>query len=87
MNTLQFKQVDVFTQTSFFGNPVAVVLDGNVAALLGHTGLIGQFGTDYIARQGMRVGRDGYIAVSVDGHDVKFGGFAVTCVDGRLRIR
>jgi hypothetical protein len=40
MNTLQFKQVDVFTQTSFFGNPVAVVLDGNVAAFLVHTGLI-----------------------------------------------
>jgi hypothetical protein len=41
-----------------------------VAALLVHTGLIGKFGTDYIARHGMQVGRNGYVAVSVDGHDV-----------------
>src|ERR1700752_405416 len=33
MKSLRFKQVDVFTQKPFFGNPVAVVLDA--AALTG----------------------------------------------------
>jgi predicted PhzF superfamily epimerase YddE/YHI9 len=34
----------------------------------------------------MQVGRDGLVAVSAVGDSIKIGGYAVTCVDGTLRI-
>ena len=137
MSSLRFKQVDVFTQKLFLGNPVAVVLgadkldthemqqiaawtkhrrqlqkDGparlhvrsfapalgvpedpvcgsgnaSVAAYLIHTGLISGIGTDYTARQGMNVGRDGLVAVKVAGDEISIGGYAVTCLDGTLCV-
>jgi predicted PhzF superfamily epimerase YddE/YHI9 len=48
--------------------------------------LLNEFGFQYVARQGMQVGRDGQVAVRVDGDDITIGGYAVTCVDGTLRI-
>jgi predicted PhzF superfamily epimerase YddE/YHI9 len=48
--------------------------------------LISEIGTDYTARQGMNVGRDGLVMVKVEGDEINIGGYAVTCVDGTLRI-
>ena len=67
-------------------DPVCGSGNASVAAYLMHTGLLREFGTSYIARQGMQVGRDGQVNLSVDGDVIKFGGFAVTCVDGSLCV-
>ena len=67
-------------------DPVCGSGNAAVAAYLVHTGSIGQFGFQYIARQGMQVGRDGQVAISVDGAKIRVGGYAVTCVEGKLRI-
>jgi PhzF family phenazine biosynthesis protein len=67
-------------------DPVCGSGNASVAAFLLHTGELNDFGSKYIARQGMQVGRDGQVAVRVDGDRIWIGGYAVTCVDGRLRI-
>lgn len=67
-------------------DPVCGSGNASVAAYLMHTGLIRAIGADYRARQGMAVGRDGEIAVRVEDQMINFGGYAVTCIDGRLRI-
>jgi PhzF family phenazine biosynthesis protein len=58
----------------------------SVGAFLRETGLLKEFGTDYTARQGMQVGRDGRVAVRVTPDAIEIGGEAVTCVDGTLRV-
>jgi len=47
---------------------------------------MGKYGFQYIARQGMQVGRDGQVTISVDGAKNQVEGYAVTCVEGKLRI-
>jgi len=47
---------------------------------------MGKDGFQYIARQGTQVGRDGQVSISVDGAKIRVGGYAVTCVEGKLRI-
>jgi PhzF family phenazine biosynthesis protein len=67
-------------------DPVCGSGNTSVAAYLIHTGLISGIGTDYTARQGMNVGRDGLVAVKVAGGEISIGGYAVTCVDGTLCV-
>jgi PhzF family phenazine biosynthesis protein len=67
-------------------DPVCGSGNASVAAYLVHTGLIREIGSDYLARQGMAVGRAGEVAVKVSGNEIRIGGFAVTCVDSSLRI-
>jgi PhzF family phenazine biosynthesis protein len=67
-------------------DPVCGSGNASVAAFLVHSGLLKQFGPRYVARQGMQVGRDGQVAVSVEGESIKIGGYAVTCVEGTLRV-
>jgi PhzF family phenazine biosynthesis protein len=43
----------------------------------------GGFSGEYVARQGMQLGRDGRVYVRVE-KDIHIGGHAVTCVDGTL---
>jgi len=43
-----------------------------------------RFGDEYIARQGMQMGRDGRVVVRVREEGAYLGGHAVTCVDGTL---
>jgi len=43
-----------------------------------------RFGPEYVARQGMQMGRDGRVFVRVGPQGVYLGGHAVTCVDGTL---
>jgi PhzF family phenazine biosynthesis protein len=68
-------------------DPVCGSGNASVAAFLLHTGKLNDFGSKYVARQGMQVGRDGQVAVRVDGDRIWIGGYAVTCVDGSLRIK
>jgi PhzF family phenazine biosynthesis protein len=68
-------------------DPVCGSGNASVAAFLIHSGLVEQYGTEYAARQGMQVGRDGQVAVRIDGQSIQIGGYAVTCVDGSLRVR
>ena len=67
-------------------DPVCGSGNAGVAAYLLHTGLLHDFGVEYSARQGMQLGRDGVVAVRVQGNAIRIGGYAVTCVDGNLRI-
>lgn len=67
-------------------DPVCGSGNASVAAFLIYHGLLGEFGAAYSARQGMQVGRDGQVAVSVEGDVIRIGGHAVTCVDGTLRL-
>jgi PhzF family phenazine biosynthesis protein len=68
-------------------DPVCGSGNASVAAYLAHTGVIREIGSDYVARQGMSVGRAGQVAVRVSGDDIRIGGSAITCIDSRLRIR
>lgn len=67
-------------------DPVCGSGNVSVAAFLAYTGLIETYGTAYVARQGMQVGRDGQIFVQVSEHQIEFGGYAVTCIEGTVRI-
>jgi PhzF family phenazine biosynthesis protein len=55
----------------------------SVAVFLKQNGQAGRFGSTYVARQGMQLGRDGRVAVRLK-EKVEIGGHAVTCVDGTL---
>jgi PhzF family phenazine biosynthesis protein len=56
-----------------------------VAAYLKATNQLERFGSRYVARQGMQLGRDGRVSVRVEFDDIRIGGHAVTCVEGTLR--
>ena len=45
-----------------------------------------RFGSSYVARQGMQLGRDGRVSVRFDSDSIHIGGRAVTCVEGTLNI-
>jgi PhzF family phenazine biosynthesis protein len=55
----------------------------SVAVFLKEHRLLERFGSTYIARQGMQLGRDGHVSVRI-GEKIEIGGHAVTCVDGTL---
>lgn len=57
----------------------------SVAAYLRHKNELKKYGSRYVARQGMQVGRDGRVSVRVSENQIEIGGQAVTCVDGTLR--
>ena len=67
-------------------DPVCGSGNASVAAYLIHYGLMGEIGAEYLAHQGMQVGRDGQVAVRAQGDVIQIGGYAVTCVDGTLRV-
>ena len=67
-------------------DPVCGSGNASVAAYLARTGLLREIGSEYLARQGMALGRAGEIAVRVGNDAIKIGGYAVTCIDGKLRI-
>jgi PhzF family phenazine biosynthesis protein len=67
-------------------DPVCGSGNASVAAFLLDAGKLNDFGYEYVARQGMQVGRDGQVAVRIDGERIWVGGYAVTCVDGNLRV-
>jgi predicted PhzF superfamily epimerase YddE/YHI9 len=54
----------------------------SVAAYLRH---FGRAKSEYVASQGMSIGRDGRVTMRVDAGDIWLGGEAVTCVEGSLK--
>jgi PhzF family phenazine biosynthesis protein len=66
-------------------DPVCGSGNASVGAFLIHTGFVKAYGTEFIVRQGMQVGRDGQISVRLEQRSVYIGGYAITCVDGTLR--
>jgi PhzF family phenazine biosynthesis protein len=68
-------------------DPVCGSGNVSVAAYLIETNLVDLYGAEYLARQGMQMGRDGEIQIRIRGQKIEFGGYAVTCVDGTLRAR
>ncbi|HVE10620.1 MAG TPA: PhzF family phenazine biosynthesis protein [Paraburkholderia sp.] len=68
-------------------DPVCGSGNGSVAAFQWQRGLLPAGGTDYVAAQGRRVGRDGRIKVNVEADgQVRVGGACVTSVDGSLML-
>ena len=61
---------------------------GNIAAAghLKETGNLSRTGTDYMARQGRHLGRDGILYLSVGDEYFELGGEAVTVVDGKIML-
>jgi PhzF family phenazine biosynthesis protein len=62
-------------------DPVCGSGNGAVAAYRLDQGTIGD-GSTYSARQGYKLGRDGYVSVEIRGQRIHVGGQCVTCVDG-----
>jgi PhzF family phenazine biosynthesis protein len=60
-------------------DPVCGTGNLSVAAVVGK-----RFGGEYIARQGMQMGRNGQVFVRLRQDSVYLGGHAVTCVDGTI---
>jgi PhzF family phenazine biosynthesis protein len=67
-------------------DPVCGSGNAAIAAYLAHSGLLREIGSDYVALQGMALGRAGEISVRIGNSGIRIGGFAVTCVDSKLRI-
>jgi PhzF family phenazine biosynthesis protein len=55
----------------------------SVAVFLKESNLLKRFGAEYVARQGMQLGRDGRVSVRLK-ERIEIGGHAVTCVEGKL---
>ena len=66
-------------------DPVCGTGNLSVAAYLRHTRQVERFGTRYLARQGMQMGRAGRVSVRMDGDGIRIGGPSVTCIDGHVR--
>jgi predicted PhzF superfamily epimerase YddE/YHI9 len=60
----------------------------SVAAFVARAGLTGRYGAQYVSRQGMQLGRDGEVSIRIAeaGRAIDLGGYAVTCVEGTLRV-
>lgn len=58
-----------------------------VAAFLIYFNLVDPYSVEYVARQGMQVGRDGRIAIRIKEQEIRFGGYAITCIEGTLRVK
>jgi PhzF family phenazine biosynthesis protein len=67
-------------------DPVCGSGTGSVGAFIRHTGQLEHFGSTFLASQGARVGREGYLLLDLGGPAVQVGGNAVTCVDGEISV-
>lgn len=67
-------------------DPVCGSGNVSVAAFLNHTNTLDKYGSEYTARQGMQVGRNGEILIRISESLIRFGGYAVTCIDGTIRV-
>lgn len=69
--------------------PITGSANATVPAYLARFGLLQQTGREYVAMQGMELGRDGRVHIRVlddTGTTVEFGGQAVTVIDGEIRL-
>ena len=70
------------------GIPEDPVCGSGNAAVAAYRLCMGQIGAgdSYIASQGSQLGRDGRVAIRIDGTDVHVGGACVTCITGRVEL-
>ncbi len=67
-------------------DPVCGSGNGSVAAYIRHTGQSAEFGSDFMATQGVVVGRAGVLRLSISEEAIRVGGNAITCIDGNLSL-
>jgi PhzF family phenazine biosynthesis protein len=65
-------------------DPVCGSGNGCVAAFIRETAQTSRFGSEFVASQGMALGRAGLLRVSVGAERIRVGGMSVTCIDGQL---
>jgi PhzF family phenazine biosynthesis protein len=70
------------------GIPEDPVCGSGNAAVAAYRLTMGQIGhgDSYLASQGRQLGRDGWIAVRIEGADVHVGGHCVTCIEGSVTL-
>ena len=66
-------------------DPVCGTGNISVAAYLNFRHELNRFGKNYVARQGMQVGRDGRVFIRAEPDGIRLGGHSVTCVKGTVR--
>lgn len=67
-------------------DPVCGSGNGSVAAYIRHTGQTSEFGAELVATQGVVVGREGVLRLSISQQAIQVSGQAITCVDGQLSL-
>ncbi|HEX9173896.1 MAG TPA: PhzF family phenazine biosynthesis protein [Telluria sp.] len=67
-------------------DPVCGSGNGCVAAFISATGQNARFGNEFLAAQGVVLGRAGQVRIAIDGERIQVGGMAVTCIDGQLVV-
>ncbi|MBB3105213.1 PhzF family phenazine biosynthesis protein [Azomonas macrocytogenes] len=67
-------------------DPVCGSGNGAMAAFIRHTKQTDYFGRSLLASQGVKVGRAGFIHLTIGDDVITVGGQAVTCIDGSISI-
>ena len=67
-------------------DPVTGSANGALPTYLERFGLIDRTGREYVAMQGMELGRDGRVHVRTDGRRTEIGGQCVTVIEGEIRV-
>jgi PhzF family phenazine biosynthesis protein len=67
-------------------DPVCGSGNGCVAAFIRANRQDAHFGAQFIASQGMVLGRAGQVRMTIDSERIQVGGMCVTCIDGQLAV-
>jgi PhzF family phenazine biosynthesis protein len=67
-------------------DPVTGSANGALPSYLERFGLLDRTGREYVAMQGMELGRDGRVHVRTDGRRTEIGGQCVTVIEGEIRV-
>ena len=67
-------------------DPVTGSANASLPSYLERFGLIDRTGREYVAMQGMELGRDGRVHVRTDGTRTQIGGQCVTVIEGEIRL-
>ncbi len=67
-------------------DPVCGSGNGAMAAFIRHTKQTSYFGRNLLASQGVKVGRAGFIHLSIGDDVITVGGQAVTCIEGAITV-
>jgi PhzF family phenazine biosynthesis protein len=65
-------------------DPVCGSGNGCVAAFIRASGQTSRFGSEFVAAQGVVLGRAGRLRIAIGAERIQVGGMAVTCIDGHL---
>lgn len=67
-------------------DPVTGSANGSLPSYLERYGLLDRTGLEYVAMQGMELGRDGRVHVRTDGRRTEIGGQCVTVIEGEIWV-